>query len=356
MEKGSGDKDAHGERPRGVKDESVPQASSRKQGAATAASSDASRPSLSTAAHHERVSSAEASLASHDASGAGATGRSVKSIVAWMESPQQGQQGTEASESASSKSAAKPEARKYPSAGSAAGTATSSATGNIPKSPDVEDYSLTLLKYKEFFNDKPLGRRLDGETRDLSKIPLEQIFAEAEKRTASEKTTVSIDRSAHESARSSSSVSGPRPALAGAYGSNKAAVQGASVRESGDDASDGRLPLKTSPAAAAAAELGAAKGTKAADSANDPAGGKVLGSTGAQTAGATGVIDTGAAAAGPVEPGPGTNQPVELRTRSPSGTEQPRRRVEGPAAPGRTQLFPIEEESSGISSSGDPKE
>ncbi|KAI9899984.1 hypothetical protein N3K66_004246 [Trichothecium roseum] len=91
----------------------------------------------------------------------GGKARSVKNIVAWLES---------------SKARGKPPPGSQPSASSGSKTSLPSAVGpassggapQIPEfsfqtHPDVEDYSLTLLKYRQYFTETPLGRYLDSE-------------------------------------------------------------------------------------------------------------------------------------------------------------------------------------------------
>ncbi|POR39031.1 Uncharacterized protein TPAR_00773 [Tolypocladium paradoxum] len=123
-------------------------------------------------------------------------GRSVKSIVQWLEASRE-------APLASPKSIL---------SGVKQNPATSTATPvqaaleterTIPHAPGVEDHSLAYLNYKKFFTNVPLGRCLDGVTEDLSKIPLEDIFKNAGKGLASEKTRVSLIGSADDAGEAS---------------------------------------------------------------------------------------------------------------------------------------------------------
>lgn len=53
----------------------------------------------------------------------------------------------------------------------------------MPRAADVEEYSLTLLKYKQYYTDVPLGRCLDAQEQDsaatLSNVHVENASEEA---------------------------------------------------------------------------------------------------------------------------------------------------------------------------------
>lgn len=83
--------------------------------------------------------------------------------------------------------------------------------------PDIEEYSLTYLKYKKYFTEKPLARCLDGVTADLSQMPLDEIFENASKNT--EHAIVTVDMSGYNNGGESSSVASARAAAAAPGGS-----------------------------------------------------------------------------------------------------------------------------------------
>ncbi|KAL7914896.1 hypothetical protein GGI35DRAFT_163327 [Trichoderma velutinum] len=87
-------------------------------------------------------------------------GRSVKSIVAWLES---------ASANANASKHSGDDIKSIHSVGtiSSAGSNSSLLSRHtIPGASDVEEYSLTLLKYKKYYTEVPLGRCLDGHGQD----------------------------------------------------------------------------------------------------------------------------------------------------------------------------------------------
>ncbi|KAM4063896.1 hypothetical protein HRG_006987 [Hirsutella rhossiliensis] len=127
---------------------------------------------------------------------AGVAGRSVKSIVEWLEGPKQ-------PDSPPTTSVASGPGRKATSAASVASAPLDQpldqpldhhrpADQSIARAEDVEDYSLTYLNYRGFYLEAPLARCLDGVDKDLSKKPLEDVFKDAEKRTASGRTVVNV--------------------------------------------------------------------------------------------------------------------------------------------------------------------
>ncbi|KAJ6443277.1 complex 1 protein (LYR family) domain-containing protein [Purpureocillium lavendulum] len=128
---------------------------------------------------------------------AGEGGRSVKSIVAWLESSGPSPSPTKSVASPRSVLSAKSpkpgvKASQSVSTISQARSLPHAPTSSIPPGADIEDYELSYLKYKEYFTAKPLGRCLDGVTEDLSKIPLEDIFKNAERAVNSEPTRVRV--------------------------------------------------------------------------------------------------------------------------------------------------------------------
>lgn len=93
--------------------------------------------------------------------------RSVKSIVAWLE--------CSSSDSTYSKTSEASSRYEVPLSASSAGGETVYSQQTIGASHDVEEYSLTLLKYRKYFTHCPLARCLDevlagGE--DLSSSPM----------------------------------------------------------------------------------------------------------------------------------------------------------------------------------------
>ncbi|UNI20590.1 hypothetical protein JDV02_006662 [Purpureocillium takamizusanense] len=124
-------------------------------------------------------------------------GRSVKSIVAWLESsgpspsPTKSFSSPKRATTTSSSPKAGFKASRSLSAFSQAQLSRVSSY-NVRTAPDVEDYELSYLKYKEYFTEKPLGRCLDGVTEDLSKMSLEDMLENAEKSAHSEPTLVRV--------------------------------------------------------------------------------------------------------------------------------------------------------------------
>ncbi|KAL7799027.1 hypothetical protein V8C37DRAFT_398863 [Trichoderma ceciliae] len=87
-------------------------------------------------------------------------GRSVKSIVAWLES---------ASTNLDTSRQSGDDIKSVHSIGTISSTDSKSSLlsrQTIPGAADVEEYSLTLLKYKQYFTEVPLGRCLDAQGRD----------------------------------------------------------------------------------------------------------------------------------------------------------------------------------------------
>ncbi|KAF4507887.1 hypothetical protein G6O67_004338 [Ophiocordyceps sinensis] len=119
---------------------------------------------------------------------AAAGGRSVKSIVEWLEGPKQ-------PDSPPATNVASGPGRKTTSTVSVPSAVPDHhrhAHQGIAHAEDVEDYSLTYLNYKGLYQGAPLARCLDGVEEDLSKKSLEDIFKEAERNTASGRTVVNV--------------------------------------------------------------------------------------------------------------------------------------------------------------------
>ena len=95
-------------------------------------------------------------------------GASVKAIVAWLESSSELRAASKIATSCdvdSKLSSATP---------SISSQATNPTIQTLHRAPDVEEYSLTLLRYQKYFNERPLGRCLDSdepskETREQSR-------------------------------------------------------------------------------------------------------------------------------------------------------------------------------------------
>ncbi|KAK1246765.1 hypothetical protein MKX08_000567 [Trichoderma sp. CBMAI-0020] len=80
--------------------------------------------------------------------------RSVKSIIAWLE---------EASANNGTSRLSGDDIKSVHSVGS---NSSLLSRQTMPGAADVEEYSLTLLKYKQYYTDVPLGRCLDVQERD----------------------------------------------------------------------------------------------------------------------------------------------------------------------------------------------
>ena len=120
-----------------------------------------------------------------------AGGRSVKSIVRWIEA-------SEPAAPASPKSVISKLNRNSSTDVGATAQKTCPTKRTIPHAPGVEDHSLAYLNYKRFFTEAPFERCLDGVTENLAKIPLDTLFNNASNGLASEKTRVSLFASAND--------------------------------------------------------------------------------------------------------------------------------------------------------------
>lgn len=86
--------------------------------------------------------------------------RSVKSIIAWIE---------EASANNGTSRHSGDDIKSVHSAGTISSTGSNSSLlsrQTMPGAADVEEYSLTLLRYKQYYTDVPLGRCLDVQKQD----------------------------------------------------------------------------------------------------------------------------------------------------------------------------------------------
>ncbi|PTB38985.1 hypothetical protein M441DRAFT_71331 [Trichoderma asperellum CBS 433.97] len=86
--------------------------------------------------------------------------RSVKSIIAWLE---------EAIANNDPSRNSGDDVKSVRSAGTISSAGSNSSLlsrQTMPGAADVEEYSLTLLKYKQYYTDVPLGRCLDGQEQD----------------------------------------------------------------------------------------------------------------------------------------------------------------------------------------------
>ena len=123
-------------------------------------------------------------------------GRSVKSIVGWIET---------------SKHSAPISSKSVWSQGGQESSMTKAITLReppspqhaLPHAPGVEDDSLAFLNYTKFFTESPIGRCLDGVMEDLSTIPLEDLFNNVGTSLASEQTRVNLLSSTHDVERAS---------------------------------------------------------------------------------------------------------------------------------------------------------
>lgn len=82
--------------------------------------------------------------------------RTVRSIIAWLE---------QASANNDTSRHSGDDIKSIHSAGTISSAGSNSSLlsrQTIPGAPDVEEYSLTLLKYKQYYTDVPLGRCLDA--------------------------------------------------------------------------------------------------------------------------------------------------------------------------------------------------
>ncbi|RDA87712.1 hypothetical protein CP532_1793 [Ophiocordyceps camponoti-leonardi (nom. inval.)] len=119
-----------------------------------------------------------------------ANGRSVKSIVAWLESPKENNfpPTTTTSRSSSGNVGRNLSWAEYQSRAGGGSGISLSRSGDVVE--DGDD-SLTTLNYRSFFGQKPLGRCLDGVEEDLSKLSIEEVIARSGK---TDRAVVSIDR------------------------------------------------------------------------------------------------------------------------------------------------------------------
>lgn len=95
--------------------------------------------------------------------------RSVKSIIAWLE---------EASTNNGTSRLSGDDIKSVHSIGTISSTCSNSSLlsrQTIPGAADVEEYSLTLLKYKQYYTDVPLGRCLDAQEQDSATATLSNV-------------------------------------------------------------------------------------------------------------------------------------------------------------------------------------
>ncbi|KAM0461203.1 hypothetical protein ACHAPV_004519 [Trichoderma viride] len=95
--------------------------------------------------------------------------RSVKSIIAWLE---------ESSANNGTSRLSGDDIKSVHSMGTISSTASNSSLlsrQTMPGAADVEEYSLTLLKYKQYYTDVPLGRCLDAQEKDSATATLNKV-------------------------------------------------------------------------------------------------------------------------------------------------------------------------------------
>jgi hypothetical protein len=95
--------------------------------------------------------------------------RSVKSIIAWLE---------EASANNATPRHSGDDIKSIHSFGTISSTGSNSSLlsrQTMPGAADVEEYSLTLLKYKQYYTDVPLGRCLDAQGQDSAATTLSNV-------------------------------------------------------------------------------------------------------------------------------------------------------------------------------------
>ncbi|KAM0458952.1 hypothetical protein ACHAO4_002340 [Trichoderma viride] len=112
--------------------------------------------------------------------------RSVKSIIAWLE---------EASANNGTSRLSGDDIKSVHSVGTISSTGSNSSLlsrQTMPGAADVEEYSLTLLKYKQYYTDVPLGRCLDA-TATLSNVRVNNASEEASLLGGSQDDTPEFD-------------------------------------------------------------------------------------------------------------------------------------------------------------------
>lgn len=118
--------------------------------------------------------------------------RSVKSIIAWLE---------EASATNGASRLSGDDIKSVHSIGTISSTGSNSSLlsrQTMPGAADVEEYSLTLLKYKQYYTDVPLGRCLDAQEQDSatatsSKVLINNTSKEASLLEGSQDDTPEFD-------------------------------------------------------------------------------------------------------------------------------------------------------------------
>ncbi|KEY70291.1 hypothetical protein S7711_11098 [Stachybotrys chartarum IBT 7711] len=127
--------------------------------------------------------------------------RSVKSIVAWLESSPNSPKPSQKTNAASIAKHVSP-------------TAGVKHSKHQYSQPDVEEYSLTLLNYRKYFTEKPLGRCLDDATQNETvDLPVSEI----PKGVKQDSSICSNPTSVHDA----SPASGSRPSVEGDLASMK---------------------------------------------------------------------------------------------------------------------------------------
>ncbi|KAH8131137.1 hypothetical protein FP744_10007996 [Trichoderma asperellum] len=117
--------------------------------------------------------------------------RSVKSIIAWLE---------EAIANNDTSRNSGDDVKSVRSAGTISSAGSNSSLlsrQTMPGAADVEEYSLTLLKYKQYYTDVPLGRCLDGQEQDnatsSSNVHIKNVSEEASLVQGSQDSTQEFD-------------------------------------------------------------------------------------------------------------------------------------------------------------------
>ncbi|PHH83136.1 hypothetical protein CDD82_3429 [Ophiocordyceps australis] len=123
-----------------------------------------------------------------------AAGRSVKSIVQWIEAAAQPSSPSTKStigDTSSHKEKAKSTNATAPTP--PVQVTSPSRFGRAPIGADDEELSLAFLKYQEFFNDKPLLLRIKDVPDDICDISVDEMVRRAEQTNMSEKAKVVVD-------------------------------------------------------------------------------------------------------------------------------------------------------------------
>ncbi|PHH62474.1 hypothetical protein CDD81_7121 [Ophiocordyceps australis] len=134
-------------------------------------------------------------------------GRSVKSIVQWIEAAAQpSSPSTKSASGDASSHKQKAKSTNVMTPATPVDATSPSRFGRAPNGADDEELSLAFLKYQRFFDDKPLLQRIKDVPDDICDISVDEMIRRAEQINMSEKAKVTVDWSNYKATDSSIKV------------------------------------------------------------------------------------------------------------------------------------------------------